>query len=252
MTIQKIAANLLCVSTILFSSNAFAADIVKYKPHFKPYIINPVVAPFDWAGAYAGVAVGLTNMKIRETDGSMVKHEDNLYTLKSAAYGNIYAGYNVIVVPRIVLGAELGIGKGKLDKINKLAFPAEGSLGQDYIRLNELYSGYANVRVGYEAENFLPYVTGGYAFSSTKFIEDDDKEHLGADMKSHFNNGWNIGAGIEYAVTPSIILRTEYKHRVILDSTFARYNQDNKAYDYFTYETKTHSDSISIGVSYKF
>ena len=255
MTIQKVAASLLCVSTIAFSSNAFAADIVKHKSHVKPYIVNPVVAPFDWSGAYAGVGVGLTRMYAKAPTDVLPDEFKNLYEVNKAAYASVYGGYNFLVAKRFVLGLDLNVEKSNIDKKHVDSVKVADDL-PPYVfvsRIDEDLAANANIRVGYTFGRFLPYVTGGYSFDLAKYIEDDNISHLNGKLKSSWNHGWNIGAGVEYAVKNNLVLRAEYTHRVIADPFVSAYGKKNHIYSGRKYTgLKLHSDSVVLGVAYKF
>ena len=58
-------------------------------------------------------------------------------------------------------------------------------------------------RVGYAADRFLPYVTGGAALGNINATTNGL-------TTSASNAGWTIGAGLEFAVTPNWSAKAEY------------------------------------------
>jgi outer membrane immunogenic protein len=58
-------------------------------------------------------------------------------------------------------------------------------------------------RVGYAADRFLPYVTGGAALGNINAT-------TGNLTTSTVNAGWTIGAGLEFSFTPNWSAKAEY------------------------------------------
>jgi len=58
-------------------------------------------------------------------------------------------------------------------------------------------------RLGYAAGQFMPYVTGGYAFG-------DLHRGFGTAFASATANGWTLGAGIEALFSPNWSAKVEY------------------------------------------
>ncbi|EFG9153021.1 porin family protein, partial [Escherichia coli] len=102
--------------------------------------------------------------------------------------------------------------------------------------------GAARLRAGYAFDRFLPYVAGGVAFA--------DMDHtlvgpLEAYRFSDTYTGWTIGAGLEYALTDNVILRSEYRYTDFGSADFAvPTGEENKV------DLKSHD--VRLGISYKF
>ncbi len=59
-------------------------------------------------------------------------------------------------------------------------------------------------RLGYAADRFMPYVTGGVAFGD---VQANTPGFPGA---SSTQAGWTVGAGVEYAITNNLTAKAEY------------------------------------------
>jgi len=88
-------------------------------------------------------------------------------------------------------------------------------------------------RVGFTANNWLFYGTGGYArgavSSETVYVSNG----VQFDATHERHDGWYAGGGIEWGLTPNVTLGIEYKH-IELDSDLHRsiyYSTDNRNID---------------------
>jgi len=175
---------LTAVATI-YSSSALAADLGA---------VN-TVTPFDqtipesvsWTGFYAGLNGGYGWAQF-----GVVEDLEGLF-------GGIQAGYNYDF-GGFVLGVE---GDVQLSGINFEQDFVGG--GKSYIELNSFAT--LRARAGITIDRFMPYVTGGVAWAKatagitdgvTTFEADDDYV------------GYAVGAGLEYAVTDNITVKSEY------------------------------------------
>jgi outer membrane immunogenic protein len=67
--------------------------------------------------------------------------------------------------------------------------------------------GTARARIGWAADRFLPYVTGGFAYGN----EQRDSFGLGTALtQNQIHTGWTLGTGIDYALSPNWSMRAEY------------------------------------------
>jgi outer membrane immunogenic protein len=60
-------------------------------------------------------------------------------------------------------------------------------------------------RIGYAADRWLPYVTGGVAYGSVNFVDSGGAVH-GTTTRA----GWTVGGGVEYGFTRNISAKVEY------------------------------------------
>ncbi|MCJ2013460.1 outer membrane protein [Methylobacterium sp. J-076] len=77
--------------------------------------------------------------------------------------------------------------------------------------------GTIRARAGYAIGNFLPYVTGGLAIGEASFRQGlygipPSSSPIAQVSSSKILVGVAAGAGIEYAITPNILLRAEYQY----------------------------------------
>jgi outer membrane immunogenic protein len=97
-------------------------------------------------------------------------------------------------------------------------------------------------RLGYAADRFMPYVTGGAAFGNIRASTPSFAE------TSTDNTGWTLGAGLETALVPNWTAKVEYLY-VDLGSFNCGLNcgtgltNDNVSF---------HTNTLRAGVNYKF
>ena len=67
-------------------------------------------------------------------------------------------------------------------------------------------------RAGFAYSDWLLYGTGGYASTGMETNTFNATTGLLNDGAGHWHNGWFGGAGLEYALTPDIVLGVQYTH----------------------------------------
>ena len=95
--------------------------------------------------------------------------------------------------------------------------------------------GTLRARAGFAADRALVYGTAGYAGGNTKVTS-------AAGSASKWENGYAVGAGIEYAFTNNISAKTEYLYTHLTD----------KNYNLATTTAGSNTSAIRSGVNYKF
>jgi outer membrane immunogenic protein len=170
---------------------AQAADLPStQEPAFTP---APPIAPlFTWTGFYGGANVGYGFGKF--TPGTL-----NLDSARGFL-GGLQVGYNY-QFNQVVAGLE---ADWQLSGI-------KDSAGGVDAKINNF--GTVRARVGFAADRFMPYITGGYAFANTNV-------KAAGVSDSNFHNGWVIGAGVEYAWTDNITTKFEGLYADFADKTF--------------------------------
>lgn len=137
---------------------------------------------YDWTGLYLGAVGSFVTGENKWWDGP--------YDLDDSFFGGVFAGYNH-QIGNVVLGAEI---VGQFGKMKEADYPTLWY--QNIIDFN--------ARFGYAHDRALFYVAGGYSFAN---IEEDG---------GHFTmDGYNIGAGVDFAVTENLIFGVEYTYRDI-------------------------------------
>ncbi|PSJ59393.1 outer membrane protein [Pseudaminobacter soli (ex Li et al. 2025)] len=217
---SKRIAVLAAFSTVL-STGAFAADIVS---------AQEVIPVFSWTGAYVGLNVGFGGGKVKYMDPA---GHGTLFSVTSNGFlGGIQAGYNY-QIDQWVVGAEAdfqGAGiKGEMD------------MGGATIGTKIDWYGTVRARAGVLAtDRLLVYATGGLAYGHTKtYIEDPFGMGF---SESKTKAGWTVGAGVEYAVTDHVSLKTEYAYTDLGKARIFEGSVDRKV----------NFHSVKFGINYKF
>ncbi|MDH4986161.1 porin family protein [Aminobacter anthyllidis] len=203
---------------------------------------------FVWTGGYVGIQAGYSWADSTLTYFDTVDgYTPNYYAeLKPSGFmGGLYAGYNRQFSSNLLLGVEADIQAGGAD-----SSPVSGRLrggGEDsiYTYTSKLdWSASLRARMGYAAGRFLPYVTAG--LSAAQFEISRTAVHpYGPMAASDVYAGWSVGAGLEFAATDAIVLRTEYRY-----SDYGHENLDVVDYLLPTSALRTHD--VRIGLAYKF
>jgi outer membrane immunogenic protein len=172
------------VASFALLGAAQAADLPSTsEPAFTP---APAPAPlFTWTGFYGGINVGYGFGQFTGA-GAALDNADGFL-------GGLQAGYNY-QINNIVVGLE---GDWQLANIEDGPASIENF-------------GTVRARLGFAADRFMPYVTGGYAFANTDVAGE-----------SGFHNGWTVGAGVEYAWTDNITTKLEGLYADFGNDTFA-------------------------------
>jgi len=222
------AAAALMVSTCA----AKAADIVHYQ---EPVAAAPA---FSWAGLYGGGLIG-GGWADSKTTVKQNKQKIGSKSVDPAGFmGGFYGGYNYQFSDAILLGldtdfifSDLG-GEGKI----------KNGFGRAHTR--ELWNGSTRGRIGYAWNRFLPYFAAGVSYANIKNGYTDENGNKAG--KTDTRAGWNVGVGLDYAMTDHIILRGEYRFTDFGDDTYKAPADGRK------YKVDFNHNDIRLGVAYKF
>lgn len=186
---------------------AQAADIVA---PVEEAIIAPDV--FTWTGFYVGANVGYgwgeADHQAGATSGTGINDIDI-----DGAFAGGQIGYNW-QFDQIVIGAEADIQwsgiEGDCDDCGGGGQPPETSHEIDWF-------GTIRGRLGYAMGEWMPYITGGYAFGEAT------RETASGGGSSFDNNidGWVAGAGVEWAFAPDWSAKLEYQYIDFGDEEYA-------------------------------
>jgi len=240
----RLAAAMLVMS----ASTALAADLT-YEP-------APVAAPaevFNWTGFYVGVHGGYGWGHTQDT------HNPNAFgqTL-SGGFGGAQIGYNYQFANNVVLGAEADVAAGDIGKSWGGVNEFDPYYGEDKID----WFGTIRARLGYSADRFLPYITGGVAWANVDHKLGCDRNRVAVTIggcnnafetsKSDTAWGWTIGAGVEYAITNNVTVKAEYLYTdlgkndvTLVDVNYPTSGVNNREFD-------TSFNSVKLGLNYKF
>jgi outer membrane immunogenic protein len=217
---RRVVVAFVGVTALSFAANA--ADLSIRRPFYKaPEPI--VVAAYSWTGCYIGGHLG---------GGWQVTDWTN--TVNSTAFGDLAPGQGY----RQTDGAFIGGGQlGCNYQVDHWVFGVEGTFAGATIKddVNNTAFGIADDvfttkidslatatgRVGYAWDNWLVYAKGGYASGDVKFsVSDTIGAAVGAGSSSNWQNGWTVGGGVEYGVTPNWIVGVEYDHMDLLSKNY--------------------------------
>jgi outer membrane immunogenic protein len=178
---------LACVGVTALAGAAAAADLPP--PTAAPYYKAPVYAPaYTWSGFYLGVnGGGAWGRSSWDTTGGF-------NTSGGLVGGTI--GYNY-QIGQAVLGVEGDIDWADIGATTTSAC-AFGC------KTSDTWLSTVRGRLGYAADRFMPYITGGAAFGD---IRASGPGLVGA---SATNAGWTVGGGIEFAVAGHWTAKAEY------------------------------------------
>jgi outer membrane immunogenic protein len=253
--------------TVLIAGPAMAADMPVKAPVYKA---PPPPAAFAWTGFYLGVhgGCGWANTP-NPTNYAVDTFEDlGAFTTEQAngCFGGGQIGYNYQLPNRVVLGIEADAAWANIRSSFSWNQPPGDPFGDVNSWESKLTSfGTVRGRVGYALDQFLPYVTGGFAWGRNRlsstcpsscdnpfapFPAPDIDPQTTTATNTHY--GWVLGAGLEYAMNQNWSLKGEYLH---LDLGVQRYNVQVD-YDFGVPPGadfgRLRIDTIKLGVNYRF
>jgi outer membrane immunogenic protein len=258
------------------STSALAADLPNIKG---PPIYAPPPPPvFSWTGFYIGVNAGLSGGNFRNQDTAYVTENTeaeadplvaqlNNYANSSGFSGGGQIGYNwEWPGSNFVAGLETDFQGSTLEGTYfdaNLAVPPAGVdiAAEDKTRVD--WWGTVRGRIGYAWSspfgNILPYVTGGFAYGRVANSLNASLTAGGTEDYFSYSNagtetGWTAGAGVEYAITPNLTLKTEYLYTSLgsLSKSFGPYDIFKDDTLTLTSSTRTNFSTVRAGLNYKF
>jgi outer membrane immunogenic protein len=194
--------------------------------------------PSTWTGAYVGIVAGRAWGESRFDDGLT----SNPFDIDGHTIGGT-AGYNLHIQRGLVAGIEADLSYSSIS--GKFG---PGNLGQPNGNSWDCYTGACVTdvnwfgtlrgRLGFAADRFLVYATGGLALGGV-----DSKIRNDADwVTGGINLGWTAGGGIEVAFAPGWSAKIEYLHVDLgwtqRNSTYAQLKSDAEI------------DIVRLGVNY--
>jgi opacity protein-like surface antigen len=228
------ASSAIALVLALTAGPALAADpIVRKGP------LEPPPAPYSWTGFYIGVNGGYGGGVVSGHTEEYSAQANQLSDTNSLLQGGGFLfggqlGYNHQLSNNWVIGVETDFqwsgvkawtGGTNLFNGSGFGFPAA-----DLQAANGVYAldwfGTTRARVGYAFGRFFPYLTAGLAYGQTSATASEGQTTLmpiflpapvqlvtargGQNTTSATSLGWTVGAGLEYALTPNLSLKTEY------------------------------------------
>ncbi|PIO97161.1 22 kDa outer membrane protein [uncultured Pleomorphomonas sp.] len=201
---SKLLLGAVAGSALLLSAPVFAADLNEPIPA-APYVA-PVSTAFDWTGAYVGADVGYS-----WANKAASRNKDH-----DAVIGGVFAGYNYQIQNNIVVGGEGEIAYGGADPL-------------------ATWTGAVRGRAGYAFDNILVYGTVGGLVGQGE-MKNDGRNNT----RTHV--GYQVGAGVEAALTNNITARAEYLYT----------GTNDRDYGSAGGEGDLSGNAVKLGVAYKF
>ncbi len=186
MKLKLIGAGIAALSMLAGTYSAQAADIPR--PYYKAQP-RSVVAYYNWTGFYAGIVAGY-GWGTSNWDGTGINTSPKGWNVGGTL------GYNY-QVGSIVWGLETDLAWSNVKGSNSTAGVT--------LTTENRWLGTFRGRLGYAADRFLPYITGGLAYGDIKASVDP-----GALSASKTKLGWTIGGGLEYAFLGNWTAKAEY------------------------------------------
>jgi outer membrane immunogenic protein len=155
-------------------------------------------APFT--GFHVGIDANRTDTEVKQDGAPKARKGVNRV---SYSVIRLSAGYDAAIAPGVILGVETGVGVNKARRIT------QPSLAGGVFRYQPRIGYDATARIGFTpSSKLLIYGRGGY-----RWLRGDRQisgQVIGNSRIKRTDGGITYGAGIEYAVSPSFGLRTEF------------------------------------------
>jgi outer membrane immunogenic protein len=219
---------------------------------------------FTWTGFYLGLNAGYGgdsfNYPIKLTVPAVPAAVGaNANLTSSGILAGAQAGYNY-QMGAFVVGVEADFGfaniSGKLDLNAAAVAGGFGAAGGVNIGSEIENLGTVRARLGYAWDRALFYVTGGWAYGnvSTSISAGGNAGLLPGGgfsySKTNMQNGWTLGAGVEYAFTNNLTFKTEYLYADLgKGNVYSRVYNSGSAVNWDV-EAKAHI--VRAGLNYKF
>ena len=223
------------LATVALCALTLAGPVVAADLHAKApvYRAAPVPMLYNWTGFYAGLYGG----------GGWGSHNfsnsvgfNDSYRSTGGLIGGL-VGYNWQFNNPLVVGLEGDIAWASIKGDD-----GGGGVGiTDSSRYRWL--GSIRGRLGYAADNWLFFGTGGWAYAN---ISHSNSNGAG-DSFNNTRSGWTLGGGVEYAFMPNWTVRADYRY-----FDFGSYSRSAPANGVLPYSVSNKLQTVTVGLSYKF
>ncbi|MBX6425288.1 MAG: porin family protein [Variibacter sp.] len=231
----------LAVAVAVGAAPALAADLRRAPPPQAP-AYTPAPPPLLWHGFYVGGQVGYAWGHDRSeefvTATGLPTGVDSGFNTRGVV-GGAHIGYNY-QMSGLVLGVEGDIEASGLRGHASVAAPDTST------SFESRWQGSVRGRIGAAFGPALLYVTGGAAFANLRHELSVDPGP--AERFDRTKAGWTVGAGAEYAFSPSWSTRLEYRY-----TDFGRLTDvSSEAAPGFSYRHDPNFHTVRLGLSYHF
>jgi outer membrane immunogenic protein len=198
-------------SASVFTATGARADGMARGPYAGSY------GPFNWSGFYFGAHLGGAWSTTDFGFGSVVRGCCLEFSHDASSW---IAGGQIGLQHQFgnwVAGVELSLSGVDLKESNNFTTP----FGDDLRTTSEIHNLFlATARLGYAWDRWLGYVKGGYASAEVEFTTIFRPTGATINTSKDREHGWTVGTGLEYAISPNVILGVEYN--------FVRLNIDDR------------------------
>lgn len=123
--------------------------------------------------------------------------------------GGGYLGFNYQTNSPWLLGIEGSFSGSNLSRTEPSPFYSTDRYTSSMKELGTLKG-----RLGYRRDQWLPYISGGWAFAKTSLTLDDHIDHVKS-TTAPWNNGWVVGVGVDYKLNEHLAVGINYDYSAI-------------------------------------
>lgn len=229
-------------------SAAVAGDVPPNLPVKAPvaYVTKAPQAPirpdiYNWTGFYVGGHFGYGDAGFGPGTHPLPLQGAFLPHSPTGLIGGFQMGYNRELANHLILGVEADTSFTSPLDVPALT-PAPFNTTLDYV-------GTLRGRVGYAFGSWMPYATGGFAWSHTHVNVNEDPQNTNSIISSvgHYQTGWTAGLGLEFAVSGNWSAKLEYEHVDLSRQTY-----DLSAFGLPGINVDPRIDIFKLGLNYRF
>jgi len=187
------------ISAVAFSSAAAAQDLVLSDPSAYG------ASNFDggFVGVFGGGALSAVDLDTALLPEGILELRPDGWLL------GVDAGFNFSLGNGLVLGV-----------VGDLAWTDQtdtfGAIGAEGLTSTIDWLGSIRARAGFDAGNFMPYLTAGLGFAHNTLdlavADDNEPPELTTISDDQTHMGWTLGAGVEFAATDSLTIDVGYRY----------------------------------------
>jgi outer membrane immunogenic protein len=231
---------------------ASAADMPMKSAAAVPY----TAAAYNWTGLYVGVQAGWAWGTEQTTDNtgstSVPPGFQGGPTNLKGALGGLYGGYNY-QINQYLVGIDYDFSWADATGNSTDIGPLNGHTLRHSDDMDWITT--VTGRLGYTSNNLLLFAKGGWAWArfDGSTVNSLGAAVFGTSASSETRDGWTVGAGVEYGVTPHVSLKLEYDYVGFETANFT--STDTSAAGVVSTPSKSTTSSMNIvkgGVAVRF
>ncbi|VIO66547.1 hypothetical protein CI1B_16690 [Bradyrhizobium ivorense] len=178
-----------------FGTPAAAADMALNSPAARTV--------YSWTGFYVGAHVGYGDGSLGPGTNPLPQQGFLFPPTVTGGIGGFQVGYNKEFANRFVLGVEADATfTSPTDIPRRVLAPFNSTID---------YAGTLRGRVGYSFGNWMPYLTGGFAWGHSH-VKVNDADGAVISEPGQYHTGWTAGAGAEFALSGNWTAKVEYEY----------------------------------------